>query len=62
MITNAILEDKWRVQRALTEQAGQDPQRYIALAHAKALETQERYQVQFRYVEMEEPVIPASSK
>ena len=62
MITNHILEDKWRVQRALTEQAGHDPSRYIALAHTKAVETQERYRVQFQYVEVEEPAIPASPK
>ena len=62
MITNHILEDKWRVQRALTEQAGHDPARYLALAHRKAIETQERYGVQFRYAELEEPAIPTSLK
>jgi hypothetical protein len=62
MITNHILEDKWRVQRDLTEQAGHDPSRYIALIHMRAIETQERYGVRFRYVEMEEPAIPTSPK
>jgi hypothetical protein len=61
MITNHILEDKWRVQRALTEQAGHDPSRYLALVHAKAIETQERYRVQFRYIG-EEPAFPTSPK
>jgi hypothetical protein len=62
MITNHILEDKWRVQRELTEQAGNDPSRYIALAHTRAIETQERYRVQFRYVDVEELAIPTSLK
>jgi hypothetical protein len=62
MITNHILEDKWRVQRALTEKAGHDPSRYIALAHTMAIETQERYGVHFRYAEVEEPAIPTSLK
>jgi len=58
MITNHILEDKWRVQKALDEQAGHDPSRYIALVHQRAMETQERYEVQFRYIEREESVLP----
>jgi len=62
MITNPILEDKWKVQKALTEQAGYDPSRYIALAHKRAIETQERYRVQFRYVDAEDPVVSASPK
>ncbi len=53
MITNPILEDKWRVQKALSQQAGHEPGGYIALAHRKALEAQERYGIQFRYVEIE---------
>ena len=51
MITNHILEDKWRVQRALSDQARNDPGKYIALAHQKAMEAQERYGIRFRYVE-----------
>ena len=62
MITNHILEDKWRVQKELTEQAGHDPGQYIALTHTRAIKTQERYRVQFRYVEMEESTIPTSPK
>ena len=53
MITNHILEDKWRVQKALSEQAGHEPGRYIALVHKKVLEAQEHYGIQFRYVETE---------
>lgn len=53
MITNHILEDKWRVQRELSEQAEYDPGRYIALTHKKVLEAQERYGVKFRYAEAE---------
>lgn len=51
MITNHILEDKWRVQKELDEQAGHDPGNYIALAHQGAVEAEERYGIRFRYVE-----------
>jgi hypothetical protein len=51
MITNHILEDKWRVQKALDEQAGHDPGSYIALAHKSAIAAEERYGIRFRYVE-----------
>jgi hypothetical protein len=51
MITNHILEDKWRVQKALDEQAGHDPGDYIALAHKGVVEAEERYGIRFRYVE-----------
>ncbi|MCP4545129.1 MAG: hypothetical protein GY835_01535 [bacterium] len=54
MITNHILEEKWRVQRLLSKQAGHDPGKYIELVHRKAMEAQERYGVQFKYVQMEE--------
>jgi len=50
MITNHILEDKWKVQKALSERAGEDPGRYIALAHEGAAEAQVRYGIQFRYL------------
>jgi hypothetical protein len=53
MITNHILEDKWRVQKALSEQAGHDPSKYIALAHKRAAEVQERYGIRFRYANVE---------
>lgn len=50
MITNHILEDKRKVQKALSEQTGHDPRRYIELAHKGAVEAQERYGIQFRYL------------
>lgn len=53
MITNHILEDKWRVQRELSEQAGHDPGRYIELVHERASRAQERYGIRFRHVETE---------
>lgn len=53
MMTNHILEDKWRVQREMDEQAGHDPARYIALTHRKVEEVQERYGIRFRYTETE---------
>lgn len=51
MITNHILEDKWRVQRELSEQAGYDSAKYLGLMHQKALDVQERYGVHFKYVQ-----------
>lgn len=54
MITNPILEDKWKVQRELGIQADHDPSRYIALAHQSAVKAQERYGIQFRYTESTE--------
>jgi hypothetical protein len=62
MISNHILADKWRVQKALTEQAGHDVSRYMALAHARAIETQERYGIRFRYVEFQESADPESPR
>jgi hypothetical protein len=53
MITNHILENKWRVQRALSEQAGHDPSKYIELAHKRAAEAQEYYGIRFRYAKVE---------
>jgi hypothetical protein len=53
MVTNHILEDKSRVQKELFEEAGQDPARYIALTHERALEVQERYGIKLRYLGME---------
>jgi hypothetical protein len=49
MITNHILEDKRRVQQELSEEAGHDPGRYLALAHKRVLEAQELYGVHFKY-------------
>jgi hypothetical protein len=51
MITSPILEDKWRVQKALSEQADNDPGKYIALAHKRAGEAQERFGIRLRYIE-----------
>lgn len=53
MITNHILEDKWKVQKELSEQAGHDLGRYIALIHRKVEEAEERYGIRFRYTEHE---------
>ncbi len=55
MITNHILEDKWRVQKSLNEQAGDDPGKYIDLVHEKALQAQERYGIRLRYADVEQP-------
>ena len=54
MITNHILEDKWRVQRELSEQAGYDSTKYLDLVHQKALDVQERYGVRFKYVQKDD--------
>lgn len=53
MITSPILEDKWRVQKMLSEQAGHDPSKYLELVHKKAVETQKRYGIRLRYAEVE---------
>jgi hypothetical protein len=50
MITNHILEDKWRVQQALSKRAEYDVGRYMELTHEIALEVQERYGLQLKYV------------
>jgi hypothetical protein len=55
MTNNHILEDKRRVQKALSEQAGHDPSRYIALAHQEAIEAGKRYGIKFRYAADSEP-------
>lgn len=54
MITSQILEDKWRVQKALSQEAGHDSGRYVALIHERALETQKRYGLRLRYSEAPE--------
>ncbi len=54
MMTNHILEDKWRVQQALSKRAGYDAGRYMELTHEIALEVQERYGLQLKYINKED--------
>jgi len=51
MITNHILEDKWRVQQALSKRAEYDVGRYMKLTHEVAQEVQERYGLQLKYID-----------
>lgn len=55
MIANHIVEDKWRVQRVMSDQAGNDPRRYLALTHSKVAEAEQCYQVKFRYATTKGP-------
>ncbi len=51
MITNHILEDKWRVQQTLSKRAEYDVGRYMKLTHEVAQEVQERYGLQLKYID-----------
>ena len=51
MITNHILEDKWRVQQTLAKRAGYDVGRYMKLTHEVAQEVQDRYGLHLKYID-----------
>ncbi len=53
MITNHLLEAKYKAQRRLTEEAGYDLQRYSENAHQRVLEVEQEYHVKFIYAEPE---------
>ncbi len=53
MMTNHLLEDKYRVQRQLAEEAGYDARKYHENIHKEALELQQREGVKLRYIERE---------
>lgn len=53
MITNQLLEDKYRVQRELAEEAGYDVHKYHENLHREALDMQQRRGVKLRYVDRE---------
>ncbi len=53
MMTNHLLEDKYRVQRQLAEEAGYNVRRYHENLHKEALEVQRREGIKLRYIERE---------
>nr|VFJ58457.1 MAG: hypothetical protein BECKDK2373C_GA0170839_106518 [Candidatus Kentron sp. DK] len=62
MITSPILEEKYRVQRKLTEEAGYDVRKYAELCHKIAVEAAAEYGLTLKYGRREggelEPVVP----
>nr|VFJ69333.1 MAG: hypothetical protein BECKDK2373C_GA0170839_12141 [Candidatus Kentron sp. DK] len=65
MITSPILEEKYRVQRKLTEEAGYDIRKYVELSHKRAAEAAEKYGLTLKYGQRKggelEPVVPVPS-
>ena len=53
MITNHLLEDKYRVQRQLAEEAGYNVHKYHENLHKEALELQRRKGIKLKYIERE---------
>ncbi|ETW98882.1 MAG: hypothetical protein ETSY1_16950 [Candidatus Entotheonella factor] len=49
MITNPILEEKYKVQRKLDEEAGYDVRRYIENVHTLTLDVEDKYGFKFKY-------------
>jgi hypothetical protein len=62
MITNPVLEEKDRVQRELSEMAGEDMKKYSELVHQLFLQVQEQYGLKFKYADLTggfiRPVMP----
>jgi len=62
MITSPILEEKYRVQRKLSEESGYDVRKYAELCRKIVAETEVEYGLKFKYGRREggqlEPVIP----
>jgi hypothetical protein len=65
MITNLVLEEKDRVQRALAEAADYDVYKYSALIHQIVLKMQDQYGFKLNYVGWKDgilqPVAPVIS-
>lgn len=53
MITNPLLEEKYRVQRELTEEAGSDVRKYMENIQRIVAEAEAEYGVEFKYVDPE---------
>nr|VFJ49498.1 MAG: hypothetical protein BECKFW1821A_GA0114235_102324 [Candidatus Kentron sp. FW]VFJ56530.1 MAG: hypothetical protein BECKFW1821B_GA0114236_102818 [Candidatus Kentron sp. FW] len=64
MITSPILEEKYRVQKKLTEESGYDVRKYAELCHKIAVEAAAKYGLTLKYGQREggylEPLIPRS--
>nr|VFJ99517.1 MAG: hypothetical protein BECKH772A_GA0070896_101649 [Candidatus Kentron sp. H]VFJ99794.1 MAG: hypothetical protein BECKH772B_GA0070898_101689 [Candidatus Kentron sp. H]VFK04124.1 MAG: hypothetical protein BECKH772C_GA0070978_101629 [Candidatus Kentron sp. H]VFK42448.1 MAG: hypothetical protein BECKSD772F_GA0070984_112210 [Candidatus Kentron sp. SD]VFK48249.1 MAG: hypothetical protein BECKSD772E_GA0070983_111811 [Candidatus Kentron sp. SD] len=63
MITSPILEEKYRVQEKLAEEAGYDVRKYTELCRKILAETEAEYGLKFKYGKREggylEPLIPS---
>ena len=51
MITNPLLEEKYRVQRELTEEAGNDVRKYMENIKRIVAESKDEYGVEFEYAD-----------
>ena len=49
MITNELLQEKYRVQRLLDKQANHDLAQYVANSHARVKEIEARFDIKFKY-------------
>jgi hypothetical protein len=49
MMTNDLLREKYRVQKALDEKANNNLAQYVANAHARIKEVEAKYGVKFKY-------------
>ena len=49
MITNHLLEEKYRVQRELAEEAGYDVHQYMENVRRIVAETERQYGIEFKY-------------
>jgi hypothetical protein len=68
MITNELLQEKYRVQKALAKEANYDLKQYVANSHAAVKEVEAQYGIKFKYgtptrnptILQESNIIPAS--
>nr|VFK30696.1 MAG: hypothetical protein BECKMB1821G_GA0114241_106919 [Candidatus Kentron sp. MB]VFK34257.1 MAG: hypothetical protein BECKMB1821I_GA0114274_106618 [Candidatus Kentron sp. MB]VFK76617.1 MAG: hypothetical protein BECKMB1821H_GA0114242_106520 [Candidatus Kentron sp. MB] len=62
MMTSPILEEKYRIQKKLAEEAGYDVRKYAELCRKIVAETEAEYGLKFKYGEREggylEPLVP----
>lgn len=49
MITNPLLEAKYRVQKQLDEEAGHDVLKYASISHRIVSEIETKYRIKFKY-------------
>lgn len=53
MITNPLLEEKYRTQKRLAEESQYDMKKYTENLHRKVLEIEEQYGLKFHYGKIE---------
>lgn len=53
MLTNELLETKYKAQQYLDQQAEHDLQKYLDKTHQIVLETERKYGIKFRYRQIE---------